>query len=46
METYKDILCRQIDTLQQYFDSCAEDKEITDSKIHFMYIIRNYTFFF
>lgn len=27
METYKDILCRQIDTLQQYFDICAENAE-------------------
>lgn len=24
METFKDILCRQIDTLQHYFDTCAE----------------------
>ena len=24
METFRDILCRQIDTLQSYFDSCAE----------------------
>lgn len=23
METFRDILCRQIDTLQGYFDSCA-----------------------
>lgn len=23
METFRDILCRQIDTLQSYFDSCA-----------------------
>lgn len=27
METYKDILCRQIDTLQRYFDTCAENLE-------------------
>ncbi|KAG1652574.1 Collagen type IV alpha-3-binding protein [Nymphon striatum] len=24
METFKDIMCRQIDTLQGYFDNCAE----------------------
>lgn len=24
METFRDILCRQIDTLQSYFDACAE----------------------
>ena len=24
METFRDILCRQIDTLQHFFDSCAE----------------------
>lgn len=24
METYKDILCNQMKTLQGYFDSCAE----------------------
>lgn len=23
METFRDILCRQIDDLQSYFDSCA-----------------------
>lgn len=23
METYRDILCNQIETLQGYFDSCA-----------------------
>ena len=23
METFRDILCRQVDTLQTYFDSCA-----------------------
>ena len=23
METFRDILCRQIETLQSYFDSCA-----------------------
>lgn len=23
METFRDILCRQVDTLQKYFDSCA-----------------------
>jgi len=24
METFRDILCHQIETLQGYFDSCAE----------------------
>ncbi|XP_064619835.1 ceramide transfer protein-like [Lineus longissimus] len=24
METFRDILCRQVDTLQSYFDACAE----------------------
>ncbi|XP_077592900.1 ceramide transfer protein-like [Stigmatopora nigra] len=24
METFRDILCRQVDTLQRYFDSCAD----------------------
>lgn len=24
METFRDILCRQVDTLQKYFDSCAD----------------------
>lgn len=28
METFRDILCRQVDTLQSYFDNCAD----TDSK--------------
>ena len=26
METFRDILCRQVDTLQMYFDSCAESE--------------------
>ncbi|KAG9353702.1 hypothetical protein JZ751_011824 [Albula glossodonta] len=25
METFRDILCRQVDTLQKYFDSCADN---------------------
>ena len=25
VETFRDILCRQTDTLQGYFDSCAEN---------------------
>ena len=29
METFRDILCRQMDTLQSYFDSCAH-KNIGD----------------
>ena len=24
METFRDILCRQVDTLQKYFDVCAD----------------------
>ena len=24
METFRDILCRQVDTLQKYFDSCSD----------------------
>lgn len=24
METFRDILCRQVDTLQKYFDTCAD----------------------
>ena len=27
METFRDILYRQIDTLQTYFDTCAEENE-------------------
>ncbi len=27
METFRDILCRQVDTLQGYFDSCADKNE-------------------
>ena len=26
METFREILCRQVDTLQMYFDSCAENE--------------------
>ena len=26
-ETFKDILCQQIDTLQRYFDTCSESSE-------------------
>lgn len=25
IETFRDILCRQTDTLQTYFDNCAEN---------------------
>lgn len=25
IETFRDILCRQTDTLQSYFDNCAEN---------------------
>ena len=31
METFRDILCRQVDTLQMYFDNCAENE---GSSIH------------
>lgn len=24
METFRDILCRQVDTLQKYFDGCSD----------------------
>ncbi|XP_070541688.1 ceramide transfer protein-like [Ptychodera flava] len=30
METFRDILCRQVDTLQSYFDSCAESVSLED----------------
>ena len=30
METFRDILCRQIDTLQSYFDTCADGSQKTD----------------
>nr|ABV60276.1 goodpasture antigen-binding protein variant 2 [Danio rerio] len=26
METFRDILCRQVDTLQKYFDNCADNE--------------------
>ena len=32
METFRDILCRQIDTLQSYFDSCAS--AVTHGVVH------------
>ena len=32
METFRDILCRQVDTLQSYFDSCAD--MVYNSTIH------------
>ena len=31
METYRDILCRQVDVLQAYFDTLAEDETGTCS---------------
>ena len=31
METFRDILCRQVDTLQTYFDGCADNE---GSSIH------------
>lgn len=41
METFRDILCRQIDTLQSYFDSCASAVThgvVHDCKYHFFLI--------
>lgn len=32
METFRDILCRQIDTLQSYFDSCSDVAEALENK--------------
>ena len=32
METFRDILCRQIDTLQSYFDSCSDVAEAMENK--------------
>ncbi|CAH1393060.1 unnamed protein product [Nezara viridula] len=32
METYRDILCSQMDTLQRYFDSCA-DRDLKKQKL-------------
>ena len=32
METFRDILCRQVDTLQSYFDSCAS--AVTHGVVH------------
>lgn len=40
METFRDILCRQIETLQSYFDSCASavaHGAITDCKLLFFF---------
>lgn len=40
METFRDILCRQIETLQSYFDSCASavaHGAITDCKFVFLF---------
>lgn len=33
LETFKDILCGQIDTLQHFFDICAENANINDNDI-------------
>ena len=32
LETFRDIVCRQIDTLQGYFDSCADTANIGKSR--------------
>jgi collagen type IV alpha-3-binding protein len=40
METFRDILCRQVDTLQSYFDACAEAMSrpsVHDSKYQTLY---------
>lgn len=39
METFRDILCKQVDTLQKHFDSCADavskdELQRDKSKIH------------
>lgn len=34
METFRDILCRQTDTLQAYFDSCADKHDDTNNGHH------------
>ncbi|MEE6517205.1 hypothetical protein FKM82_027274, partial [Ascaphus truei] len=45
METFRDILCRQVDTLQKYFDACADvvskdelerDKVVEDDEEDFL----------
>ncbi|XP_059192998.1 ceramide transfer protein-like isoform X5 [Centropristis striata] len=45
METFRDILCRQVDTLQKYFDSCADvvskdefqrDREVEEDEEDFL----------
>lgn len=46
METFRDILCRQVDTLQKYFDACADavckdelerDKVVEDDEEDFLH---------
>lgn len=48
METFRDILCRQVDTLQKYFDGCADavskdelqrDKSETSFSFHSIFVI-------
>lgn len=34
METFKDILCRQVDTLQSYFDACSESVAVINKTIN------------
>lgn len=44
METFKDILCRQIDTLQHYFDACADTSKKQQGK-SFIFIFTNHKFY-
>lgn len=46
METFRDILCRQVDTLQKYFDGCADavsKDELQRDKSKTLEIIRRVT---
>lgn len=46
METFKDILCTQIDTLQEYFNSCSESapelSSVTDGKSNSAQLIESF----
>nr|XP_039251788.1 ceramide transfer protein-like isoform X1 [Styela clava] len=35
LETFRDILCRQVDTLQKHFDACANSEEQSDIRDNF-----------
>ncbi|KRT83968.1 Pleckstrin homology domain containing protein [Oryctes borbonicus] len=43
LETFKDILCGQIDTLQQFFDICAENSNLNDNDMQTDVKSINYT---